>query len=188
MICSKEIQRKLDSLTPRRLSEECPGEAAVLIGLVQRDGQTCLLLTRRTEDVATHKGQISFPGGMREPEDLSSVDTALRETQEELGLPSSSIEILGEFHEYLAVTDQRVRCHAGSIAPDAKFQPQSSEVAYVLEVPFEFFAETDPVVEQRFRQGRIQDIYFYNFHGETIWGLTARIIKDFVDFVGSGAR
>ena len=93
------------------------------------------------------------------------------------------LEILGEFHEYLAATKQKVRSFIGSISSTGDYQPHLAEVAYVLEVPLEFFRETKPVVEKRLRQGRIQDIYFYDFNGETIWGLTARIIRDFVDFI-----
>ena len=187
MICSQEIRRKLKVLTPRRLSKQYSGEAAVLLGIVERGGQPHLVLTRRTEDVATHKGQISFPGGMREPGDVSSSDTALRETQEELGLDPLAIEIVGEFHEYLAVTNQKVRCFVGFVSSDAGYLPHSGEVAYVLEVPVDFFIETSPSVEKQFRLGLLQNVYFYDFNGETIWGLTARIIKDFLEFLGQPA-
>jgi 8-oxo-dGTP pyrophosphatase MutT (NUDIX family) len=178
-----DIQRKLKSLVPRRLGKGYLGEAAVLLGIIRRDLGPHFLLTRRTEDVATHKGQISFPGGMREAGDCSAVATALRETHEEIGVEPGLIDIIGEFHEYAAITQQRVRCFAGVISPNAEYRSQSSEVAYVLEVPFDFFLQTQPRVEKQLREGRIQDIYFYDFNGETIWGLTARIIKDFVEFV-----
>jgi len=183
MICRREIEERLKAIRPRRLKDQYSGEAAVLIGLVERQGRLLLLLTRRTEDVATHKGQISFPGGMREAGDTSPVDTALRETREELGVYPGAIQVVGEFHEYLAVTDQKVRCIVGYIDPEVDYHPQLDEVAYILEVPLEFFAETQPRVDQRFRQGRVQNVYFFDFNGEDIWGLTARIIRDFVEFL-----
>jgi len=183
MICRQEVEKRLRALRPQRLDDQYSGEAAVLMGIVERDEQPLFLLTRRTEEVATHKGQISFPGGIRASRDVSSSDTALRETREELGINPHSIQVVGEFHEYLAVTDHRVRCIVGYVSSEVDYRPQEREVAYVLEVPLEFFIETKPRVEQRFRQGRVQNVYFYDFNGETIWGLTARIIKDFVEFV-----
>jgi 8-oxo-dGTP pyrophosphatase MutT (NUDIX family) len=134
--------------------------------------------------VATHKGQISFPGGMREDQDATFEDTALRETREELGIEPGMVEVLGEFNEYQAVTNQRVRTFVGIVPPDVRIEPQQTEVAYVLEVPFQFFLTTEPRVEQKFRLGRMHDIYFYDFGDETIWGLTARMIKDFLEEVG----
>lgn len=179
----QRIERRLKTLTPNRLKGKYKGEAAVLIAIVERKGKLHFLLTRRTEEVATHKGQISFPGGMRESGDAWSSDTAIRETQEELGVERGAVEIVGEFHEYLAVTNHKVRCFPGFVSADVDFNLHSREVAYVLEVPLDFFTRTQPVIERKFRQGRLQDIYFYDFDGETIWGLTARIIKDFVEFL-----
>jgi len=180
---SADVRRRLIDSIPKRLSGRYSGEAAVLMAIVVRGERPYFLLTRRTEEVATHKGQISFPGGMREPSDSSLSETALRETQEELGLDPAALEIAGEFNEYLAVTNQKVRCFVGFVSPEVTCRPHKGEVAYVLEVPVDFFREREPIVESHFRQGQSQDVYFYHFNGETIWGLTARMIKDFVDFL-----
>lgn len=186
MLCVGDIRRGMASITPQRLGGQQSSEAAVLVGIVERDKRPHFLLTRRTQEVATHKGQISFPGGVREPDDRSSSQTALRETYEEIGVDPSLVEVFGEFHEYLAVTDHRVRCFVGLVSAAANYQPQSTEVAYVLEVPFDFFLETKPRVEIRSRRGnRQEEVYFYDFDGETIWGLTARIIKDFLECIHS---
>jgi 8-oxo-dGTP pyrophosphatase MutT (NUDIX family) len=175
------IRKKLADLRCRTLTE---GEqAAVLLGLVQRSPDLCLVLTRRSESVATHKGQISFPGGLRESGDADLVATALRETAEEIGVPPQSVEVLGLFHEYPAVTGHRVRAVVGMIDPAASYRPHSVEVAYVLEIPVGFFLETPPAVESREVRGQVRDVYFWDFRGELVWGLTARMIKDFVEFV-----
>jgi 8-oxo-dGTP pyrophosphatase MutT (NUDIX family) len=182
---NKKIAQRLKDLTPIRLTGQFSGQAAVLVSVVERVSKPHFLLTRRTQSVATHKGQISFPGGVRESSDVSLRQTALRETQEELGIDPGKIEIVGEFHEYLAATNQTVRPFVGFVDSEVTFKPHSQEVAYVLEVPFRFFGERTPVVKQLKRQGRLHDVYYYDFDGEMIWGLTARIIKDFLEFLGN---
>ena len=184
MDVTNRIQEQLKGLETRRLEGPTSRQAAVLMAVVVRDGQPHFLLTRRTQSVATHKGQISFPGGVREAEDTTLVDTALRETHEEIGVESRQVSVLGEFHDYLAVTDHLVRSVVGLVSAEATFQPQQDEVEYLLEIPFEFFRNTDPSVEKRFCSGRTQNVYFYDFNGETVWGLTARMIKEFLDFLG----
>jgi 8-oxo-dGTP pyrophosphatase MutT (NUDIX family) len=180
---SDQIRSRLSTLTPRRREAVFSGEAAVLVAIMVTDRRPHFVLTRRTEKVATHKGQISFPGGLREVADGSLEITALRETREEIGVKPNAVEILGEFHDYQAVTGQLVRPFVGIIAPGTEFVPQSFEVEYVLQVPFSFFINSEPTVRQRERDGKIHRVYYYDFNGESIWGLTARIIKDFLDYL-----
>ena len=175
-----QIERMLQDLAPRPLSDGYGREAAVLMPVYQRDGQPHFLLTRRTHTVETHKGQISFPGGMRDAgEDLRA--TALRETFEEVGIESAEIEVLGRFHEYLAVTNVRVVPFVGYLATPPLTRPHPHEVAEVLEVPFAFFRDRSRLrVEPMERQGRVIEVYFYDYGHHEIWGLTARIIRDFL--------
>ena len=141
----------------------------------------CFLLTLRTEAVETHKGQISFPGGVKEPGEQSMLETALRETWEEIGLPHTRIQILGEFDDYRSVTDLIVTPYAGWVVPPLNLVPNRNEVEEVLEVPLSLFRdETRLRVENRTRGGEEFPVYFYNFGGRDIWGLTARIIRDFM--------
>lgn len=175
------IRSKLDGLAGRSVEDDAM--AAVLISLVRRDGQMHFVLTRRTETVATHKGQISFPGGVREGGDSDLRMTALRETEEEIGVNPEAVDVLGEFHDYDAVTGLKVRSVVGLLDSRVGYLPQQDEVAYVLEVPCSFFQETPPRVEHRLVRGRLLEVYFWDYRGELIWGLTARMIKDFVDFV-----
>lgn len=141
----------------------------------------CFLLTLRTHAVETHKGQISFPGGVKEPGDHSLVETALRETWEEIGLPQTRIQVLGEFDDYRSVTDLIVTPYAGWVVPPLNLVPNRNEVEEVLEVPLSLFRDTTRLrVESRKRGGLEFPVYFYDFGGKEIWGLTARIIRDFL--------
>jgi 8-oxo-dGTP pyrophosphatase MutT (NUDIX family) len=174
------IRSCLAAMDSRSLDGGYTREAAVLIPIFRRNGEYHLLLTLRTQDVETHKGQISFPGGMREgDEDL--LKTALRETFEEVGIEEEKIEPLGKFHDYISVTGYRVTPYAGFIMEPFKTVPQVREVAEVLEVPFHIFLDPSLLrIEKRAWQNR-EDVYFYTFGTHQIWGLTARIIKDFFD-------
>ncbi len=150
----------------------------------EREGAPHFLLTRRTEEVETHKGQISFPGGMREgDEDLEK--TALRETFEEVGIRADRIEVLGRFHDFVAITECRVTPFAGYIDGSFSTSPQTREVAEILTVPFSAFLDPGRLRVQKMpRAGRMMDVYFYSYGPHEIWGLTARIIKEFLEVIG----
>ncbi len=179
----EKIRQSLDRIVPRRMGEAYLSEAAVLMLVFERNGEPHFLLTKRTHEVETHKGQISFPGGMKEGNE-SLQQTALRETHEEVGIESGSIEILGQFHDYLSITEFRVVPFAGYLRGPFEPKPQAREVAEVLYVPFGIFR--DPAlmrIEHRTIRGRVHEVYFYQFGEHEIWGLTARIIKDFLDLM-----
>jgi 8-oxo-dGTP pyrophosphatase MutT (NUDIX family) len=176
-----QILARLQSLQVRELTTGFSREAAVLIPIVERHGGPHFLLTLRTEEVETHKGQISFPGGMRDGHE-SLTETALRETFEEVGIERHRIEILGRFHDYVSINDYRVCPFAGLIEEPFSVVPQPAEVAEVLEVPFDVFLDPSRLrVERMHRLGRMVDVYFYSYGVYEIWGLTARIIKDFLE-------
>src|SRR5262245_56549999 len=92
-----------------------PKPAAVLVPFLEKEGETYLLFTRRTESVRDHKGQISFPGGARDPGDPSLRETALRETEEEIGVPRHAVEVLGELDDYVTVTNYMITPYVGII-------------------------------------------------------------------------
>ncbi len=174
-----QIRNFLATLKPRVLTNGFARQAAVLMPLFEQGGDYHFLLTRRTEEVQTHKGQISFPGGMRErDEDL--ITTALRETLEEIGIEEDRIEILGRFHDYISVTGYRVTPFAGFIRNPFETKPQVREVAEVLRVPFRIFMDPARVqIKKSTRKHAGRRVYCYTYGIHEIWGLTARIIKDF---------
>lgn len=177
------LQNRLKEVSPRRLRQPHTAQAAVLIAILERNNHPHFLLMRRSQQVATHKGQISFPGGLREASDVSLRNTAVRETSEELGIESRHIQVVGRFHDYLAVTDFLVRPFVGFLPRESKFSPQPREVEYLLEVPLAFFRDTQPEIRIYNFRGRNQNVYYYHFQNDTIWGLTARIIRDFLQIL-----
>jgi len=112
--------------------------AAVLVPLVQRPHGLQVLLTRRTEHLRDHAGQISFPGGRCEPQDTDAVATALRETHEEVGILPAEVEVLGRLPDYHTVTSYVVTPIVGLLLPGHRLVPDPSEVAEAFEVPLQF--------------------------------------------------
>ena len=188
MDISARIRQTLAQMRPRVIPSGYAKEAAVLMPIFERGGEPHFLLTLRTQDVETHKGQISFPGGMRHGhEDLEQ--TALRETHEEIGLEGRSIELLGRFHDYISSTDYRVTPFVGHITESFDLALQPSEVAAVIEVPFRVFLDPARLrVEKMMLRSKLADVYFYDYDRHQIWGLTARIIHDFLAELAPAGR
>jgi 8-oxo-dGTP pyrophosphatase MutT (NUDIX family) len=115
-----------------------PAAASVLVPLVDRDDGLRVLLTRRTDHLRSHAGQISFPGGRQEPEDADAVAAALREAQEEVGLDPVHVEVLGSLPRYTTVTAFHVTPVVALVRPPFALAPDPNEVAEVFEVPLEF--------------------------------------------------
>jgi len=179
----EQISQRLTKCRRRVLEEEYLGEAAVLIPVMMHEGGPHLLLTLRSDKVATHKGQISFPGGLREEVDATLLQTALRETEEEIGVSGNDVEILGSFHDFMAVTRYRVTPFVGVLKQDLKISLNPREVKSILEVPLDFFQKHRPREELHRRLGREMTVYFYEYQGISIWGLTAAMIKEFVELL-----
>ena len=118
--------------------DAAPAAAAVLVALVMRDQGLQVLLTQRTAHLRDHAGQVSFPGGRCEPDDVDEVATALRETEEEIGLDRSFIEVIGQLPVYTTVTRFRVTPVVALVQPGFTLLPDSYEVAEVFEVPLAF--------------------------------------------------
>lgn len=177
------IRSRLSELEPRKLLDGYTREAAVLIPIFEFQNEYHFLLTRRTDEVETHKGQISFPGGMREGNE-ELFQTALRETHEEVGIEENRIEPLGRFDDYLSITGFRVTPFAGFIHSPFTTRPHAREVAEIIYVPLRIFSDPSLVrVEKSPWITREVNVYFYTFGAHQIWGLTARIIRDFLKFL-----
>lgn len=151
--------------------------AAVLIPLVQQERGLTVLLTQRTAHLNDHAGQISFPGGRVEPGDATPEMTALREAEEEVGLPRERVRILGRLADYHTVTGFAVTPVVGYIVPPFSLHPDPFEVAEVFEVPLEFLM--NPENHQRHTssyRGRQRSYYAMPYEGRFIWGATAGMI------------
>jgi 8-oxo-dGTP pyrophosphatase MutT (NUDIX family) len=182
----ERLARELQSREPRRLAMDHAGRAAVLMPILPHDEEFCFLLTQRTHKVETHKGQISFPGGIQEVSDSNLLQTALRETWEEIGLASEQIQILGEFDEYLSITGLIVTPFAAYLREPLNLAPNPDEVDEILRVPFSIFQNNRTLrVETRVRLGIERKVYFYDFQGKEVWGLTAQVIRDLMQLLDS---
>ncbi|HJV25667.1 MAG TPA: CoA pyrophosphatase [Aromatoleum sp.] len=151
--------------------------AAVLVPLVARSDDVMVLLTRRTDHLRHHPGQISFPGGRVEKTDVSAVMTALRETEEEIGLSQDKVELLGELPEYVTGTGFRITPVVGLVHPPFELRLDAFEVAEAFEVPLSYFL--DPANHQRHSreyQGRMRQYYAMPYAGHFIWGATAGML------------
>ena len=130
----------------RRINERAASAASVLVAIVMRDEPT-VLLTRRTDHLTDHPGQISFPGGRAEPEDADAAATALREAEEEIGLEARQVEVLGMLPTYTTGTGFVVTAVVGLVEPGFALRPDPFEVAEIFEVPLRWLM--DPANHQR---------------------------------------
>jgi len=178
------LRVRLAQQTPQRLEAPPPLlRAGVLIPLLRRDEQVEVLFTRRTDTVLTHKGQISFPGGQREASDDSMIETALRESYEEIGLEASSVSVLGELDDMFTwVSGYVVTPVVGLVAePMPPLALAPSEVRSVFTVPLDqLLDDSVHTTETRELDGRPYQIHFFRVGSDVIWGATGFMLNQFL--------
>jgi 8-oxo-dGTP pyrophosphatase MutT (NUDIX family) len=153
--------------------------AAVLVPLVQHALGITVLLTQRTEDMPSHAGQIAFPGGRVQAEDADAVATALRETEEEVGLSRQFVEVIGAVDHYRTGTGFEITPVVGIVTPGFTTRADPREVADVFEVPLaHFLDERNHRVDSRLYQGRERRFYAMPYGKRYIWGATAGMLKN----------
>lgn len=150
--------------------------AAVLVPLLARP-EPVLLFTRRTEGLARHSGQVSFPGGRVEPHDVSPLQAALRETVEETGIVSDCVTMAGYLAPVRTGTGFDIQPVVGVLEPDPVLAPDPAEVAAVFEAPLAFFRDPASRCSES-RNGR--SFHVFRWDGHEIWGATAAILVDLV--------
>jgi 8-oxo-dGTP pyrophosphatase MutT (NUDIX family) len=179
------IKETLGSRTPKQIQDQNGNSvhAAVLIPLFSENSEHKILFTKRSDQVKTHKGQISFPGGVVEEKDRSLQETALREAQEEIGLLKKDVEILGQADATTTVVSNFiVHPFVGVIPYPYDFTISSEEVDRIIEVPFKVFLENDPQYRQNSAEfkGVTYPGSAFQYKGDVIWGATARILENLV--------
>ena len=183
----QRIAEILLNYSKRKITSGNLKSSAVLVPLFCREGQYYILFTQRSNEVEFHKGEVCFPGGTFQPGDISLLQTALRESEEEIGLKSEDVEILGELDDAITVTSGYVISpYVASIPHPYLFKVNPGEIKQIISVPLSAMME-----EVSFRRGEDMQtiegetipVYYYEYKGHIIWGATARILKQFIDLL-----
>jgi len=171
--------RKIKSVQDRSLTP-----AAVFLFLYPKDGNYCILLNKRTETVEHHKGEISFPGGAMDREDKGFLETALRESHEEMGIQPQDVRVLGQLDDIATRSRFGVRVYVGTIPYPYPFEPSASEIAQVLEVPIvDLLDPANLRDEVRWAEEESSNSPCYAFQEHLIFGATAQIVKQFLELL-----
>jgi 8-oxo-dGTP pyrophosphatase MutT (NUDIX family) len=191
LITEKISGRTPDALSFRGDHDMLPDDilkpAAVLVPLVLRDDGITVLLTRRTDDLAHHPGQVSFPGGHMDAVDRDAEDTALRETEEEVGLDRQHVQTVGRLDTYKTRTGFSVIPVVGLVSPPFETTPDPREVAEIFEVPLTFLMDsTNHERHSRVFEGATREFYAMPYNRHFIWGATAGMIVNLYDVLTKG--
>jgi len=163
--------------------------AAVLVPLLPTDDGLAMLLTRRTDGLGVHGGQVSFPGGHVDEGDADRWATALREADEELGIPPGAVERIGQLDDFRTVTRFHVTPCVGLVSPDVMFQPCAREVADVFTVPLAQFFDLGRRRTMRIGGwGHDRRVYFYLTIPHMVWGATAGMVHGLTQVLAGAER
>ena len=178
------IHNALAQRTPITAAPDGLMPAAVMLLLYRKDGEYCVLLNKRSMTVEHHKGEMSFPGGARDPEDANFEATALRETHEEMGIAPDDITILGRLDDNVTRSNFLVKVFVGTIPYPYEFLPSSIEIAEVVEIPIGVLR--DPATlrwDSRIEDGERVAVRSYGYQQQLVYGATAKILDQFLDII-----
>jgi 8-oxo-dGTP pyrophosphatase MutT (NUDIX family) len=180
-----ELKKILSQRTKVIITDKNRLPSAVLIPIYKEDGQYHIVFIKRTNTVKTHKGQISFPGGMRDKGDKTLRDTALRESEEEIGLRKEDATILGELDDEITTTSNFIVTPFIALIPwPYHLTPNKAEVDKIISVPLPALLDKDcrkPDTETL--NGKKVESFEYHYRGTRIWGATARILNKLLDII-----
>lgn len=183
-----DVRRLMSAYSPiTQTPEPSPPPAGVLLILHERPAGPHVIFQKRTDSVRDHKGQISFPGGATDPGDASVLNTALRETEEEIGVDPSDIEVLGQLDDMVTVSNFLVTPFVGWLDRfPYEWHFSDHEVAYLLEVPLDHLRDPRNLIpDRRVINGREYEFQSYQFGNDLIWGATARMLGNFLDILAA---
>ena len=179
-----------DALEQREVVTAAPDglmPAAVMLLLYRKDGDYCVLLNKRSMTVEHHKGEMSFPGGAKDPEDTDFEDTARRETHEEMGIARDDITILGRLDDNVTRSNFLVKVFVGTIPYPYDFQPSSIEIAEVVEIPLNVLRDPGSWRwDSRLEDGERVSVRSYGYQDHLVYGATAKILDQFIEIVEDG--
>ncbi len=178
------IRRKLKNRKSLVLDPPNFKHSAVLMPIVSEEDIVKFILTKRSEKLKYHKGEISFPGGRREEGDQHLVDTALRETEEEIGVKSEHVEVIGRLDDLFTITRYIITPYVGIIHEEVEYKSNDAEVAELLHVPLDLFLSKEKFKEKSWvRNGTNYPLYYYYWGRYEIWGATGYIINQFMEII-----
>ncbi|WP_115862805.1 NUDIX hydrolase [Halorussus litoreus] len=166
---------------PREITDE-EHDAAVLAAVVERDGEDHLLFTKRADHLGEHAGQMSYPGGGREPGDEDLRATALREANEEIGLRPEEAEVVGRLDDIRTTSQYSITPYVARV-PDREYVPDEREVAEIAILPLSEFLNPDNYESERREHPQYGEavVHFFHVGGYTVWGATGRILVQFLE-------
>ncbi|KPQ27607.1 MAG: putative NTP pyrophosphohydrolase [Marinobacter excellens HL-55] len=177
------LTERLSNYAPRQLALDYP-EAGILVPITDNPREPEMIFTLRSAHLKTHRGQVSYPGGKRDPSDASLAATALRETHEEIGLPPDQVQVIAPLSQVMSLHRILVTPYVGVVPGDHPLEPNPAEIESVFRVPISFFLED--------RRERTDTLSFlnstlyvpcYRWERYQIWGLSAVVLVDFLNAV-----
>jgi len=183
----EKLKQILAQRKKRRIVDPKRTPAAVLVPIYERDGQYYILFIKRTEWVEKHKGEISFPGGAYEDYDGTLLNTALRESTEEISLKPDDVEVLGGLDDEASVkTNYIITPFLAYIPWPYEFRVDGQETEAIIEAPISALRDIG-FSRKEVRGNETVTVYYYNYQGRVIWGATARILAKFLDIFAQAA-
>lgn len=177
------LRQRLAARAPKPTRKRMLRPAAVLILLVSEPDGYKVLLTRRANNLRRQPGDIAFPGGTIDAKDPSPLAAALRESEEEVGLDASDVDVLGQLDELPTVTGFRITPFVGAVKGPYAFRG-NHEVGELILVPLASLRNPGAFrIEHRYRAGRRITVYHYRFQSHDIWGITGRLVKEILDLI-----
>jgi 8-oxo-dGTP pyrophosphatase MutT (NUDIX family) len=180
---AERIAQTLQSRTARTMAGIDYKPAAVLVPIQERADDDYLVLTKRADGLRHHSGQVAFPGGQVDDGDADSVATALRESHEEIGIRPADVRILGQLDQVAAAYGFLVTPLIGVIPPFCEFRLNPAETAAVVSVPISTLLEPRNFTVDDYRSQRGHRSYHFHVNSWDVWGVTARIIFQFLELV-----
>lgn len=181
----EQLVSAISDYEPRRITEDLP-EAGILVPVTRHPSNPEIILTRRSQHLNTHQGQVAFPGGKYDEEDQTVLNTALRESHEEIGLHPSQVEIIGPLSQVISLHGIRVTPYVGLVDNDIELTPNLEELDSIFQVPANYLATAEPKRRDRMTyKGMALSVpsYDYDYQGEMyeIWGLSAIVLVELLN-------